>query len=58
MKILYIGVHSHIGWGAEYWLTQVFFNLQIDVETIDYRAVRKLKSDSVLISIALDLSIK
>ena len=48
MKILYIGVHSHTGWGAEYWLTQAFSDLQINVETIDYRIERKLKSDSEL----------
>ena len=48
MKILYIGVHSHEGWGAEYWLTQAFSDLHIDVETIDYRVERKLKSDSEL----------
>ena len=45
MKILYIGVHSHEGWGAEYWLTQAFSDLQIDVEIIDYRVERKIKSD-------------
>tara|TARA_B100000315_G_scaffold231887_1_gene243619 strand:+ start:59 stop:949 length:891 start_codon:yes stop_codon:yes gene_type:complete len=48
MKILYIGVHSHENWGAEYWLTQAFSDLQIDVETIDYRVERKLKTDSEL----------
>ena len=48
MKILYIGVHSHLDWGAEYWLTQAFSDLQIGVEAIDYRVERKLKSDSEL----------
>ena len=48
MKILYIGVHSHKGWGAEYWLTQAFPDLQINVETVDYRMERKLKSDAEL----------
>ena len=41
MKILYIGVHSHTGWGAEYWLAKAFKDLQIDLETIDYRSIRK-----------------
>ena len=48
MKILYIAVHSHTGWGAEYWLTKAFSDLHIDVETIDYRVECKLKSDSAL----------
>ena len=48
MKILYIAVHSHTGWGAEYWLSQAFSDLQIDIETVDYRLERKLKSDSEL----------
>jgi len=48
MKILYIAVHSHTGWGAEYWLAKAFSDLHIEVETIDYRIERKLKSDSVL----------
>ena len=46
MKILYIAVHSHTGWGAEYWLSQAFSDLQIGIETVDYRLERKLKSDS------------
>jgi len=41
MKILYIGVHSHTGWGAEYWLAKAFQDLQIHLETIDYRSIRK-----------------
>ena len=41
MKILYIGVHSHTGWGAEYWLAKAFLDLQIHLETIDYRSIRK-----------------
>ena len=41
MKILYIGVHSHSGWGAEYWLAKAFQDLQIHLETIDYRSIRK-----------------
>lgn len=41
MKILYIGVHSHTGWGAEYWLAKAFQDLQIHLETIDYRSIRE-----------------
>jgi len=48
MKILYIGVHSHTGWGAEYWLFRAFSDINIDIETIDYRKERKLKSTSEL----------
>jgi len=48
MKILYIGVHSHRGWGAEYWLEKAFADLQIEVEKIDYRYERKSKSNSEL----------
>ena len=44
MKILYIGVHSHVGWGAEYWLTQAFSELKLNIVTIDFRAERKLSS--------------
>jgi len=43
MKILYIGVHSHTGWGAEYWLKKSFIELNMEIETIDYRAIRKDK---------------
>ena len=41
MKILCIGVHSHTGWGAEYWLAKAFQDLQIHLETIDYRSIRE-----------------
>ena len=41
MKILYIGVHSHKGWGAEYWLKRSFQDLNIKLELIDYRLIRK-----------------
>lgn len=41
MKILYIGVHSHTGWGAEYWLADAFTRLGHTVITCDYRKERK-----------------
>ncbi|MDP7027980.1 MAG: hypothetical protein QF380_06205 [Candidatus Marinimicrobia bacterium] len=41
MKILYIGVHSHIGWGAEFWLKKAFSDLGIKSELFDYRLERK-----------------
>ena len=41
MKILYIGVHSHTGWGAEYWLSKAFINLGHKVIEYDYKSNRK-----------------
>ena len=41
MKVLYIGVHSHKGWGAEYWLEKSFSNLGVQQELINYRKIRK-----------------
>lgn len=41
MRILYIAVHSHIGWGAEYWLAQAFERCGHEVIRYDYRAQRK-----------------
>ena len=29
MKILYIDVHSHEGWGSEYWLAKTFRDEEI-----------------------------
>ena len=37
MRILYIGVHSHKGWGAEFWLVKAFNNIGIEYELLDYR---------------------
>ena len=37
MKILYIGVHSHLGWGAEYWLLKAFYDIDLEYELLDYR---------------------
>ena len=48
MKILYIGVHSHEGWGAEYWMIQAFRDLQIDIELLDYRYERKVTTNQNL----------
>lgn len=48
MKILYIGVHSHIGWGAEYWLEKAFADCQIELEIIDYRNERESMANSEL----------
>ena len=41
MKLLYIGVHSHKGWGAEYWLEKSFTYLKIELELINYREIRR-----------------
>ena len=37
MKILYIGVHSHLDWGAEYWLVKAFHEIGLQYELLDYR---------------------
>ena len=37
MKILYIGVHSHKNWGAEFWLLQAFHDINLEYELLDYR---------------------
>lgn len=39
-KILYIAVHSHHGWGAEYWLSKSFNRLGISLMKLDYREIR------------------
>lgn len=41
MKILYIAVHSHVGWGAEYWLEKSFSQKGIECIKFDYRKKRK-----------------
>ena len=40
-RLLYIGVHSHEGWGAEYWLGKAFERLGIHFITLDYRKIRE-----------------
>ena len=32
MRILYIGVHSHIEWGAEFWLVKAFSDIDVEYE--------------------------
>ncbi len=44
MKILYIGVFSHEGWGAEYWLSKAFLYMGLKIDFFDYRQERKTKS--------------
>lgn len=41
MKILHIAVHSHVGWGSEYWLAKSFEEQGHTVIRYDYRARRK-----------------
>ncbi len=41
MKILYIAVHHHIGWGAEHWMANAFERAGHTVGRFDYRARRK-----------------
>ena len=44
MRILYIGVHSHTGWGAEFWLNKAFNDIGIKTILLDYRNERKIKN--------------
>jgi len=41
VKILYIAVHHHVGWGAEHWLANAFERAGHTVGRFDYRARRK-----------------
>ena len=45
MRILYIGVHSHKGWGAEYWIAKAFHDIEIYYDLLDYRAEFKTLSN-------------
>ena len=45
LRILYIAVHSHINWGAEYWMAQAFNDLKFDIQLLDYRHERKTKTN-------------
>jgi len=40
VKILYIAVHHHIGWGAEHWMANAFERAGHTVGRFDYRARR------------------
>lgn len=42
MKILYIAVHRHKGWGAEHWLALAFERMGHQVARYDYRQKRRL----------------
>ena len=41
MKILYVAVHRHKGWGAEHWLSRAFERQGCTVERYDYRQKRR-----------------
>lgn len=41
MKILYLAVHRHKGWGAEHWLSRAFERQGCTVERYDYRKKRR-----------------
>jgi glycosyltransferase involved in cell wall biosynthesis len=41
MKILYLAVHRHAGWGAEHWLSRAFERQGCTVERYDYRQKRR-----------------
>jgi hypothetical protein len=40
MKLLYVAVHKHRGWGAEYWISKAFKRLGCTVIKYDYRRRR------------------
>ncbi len=40
MKLLYIAVHHHKGWGAEHWLSNAFERKDCEVIRFDYRSKR------------------
>lgn len=44
MKILYVAVHGHTGWGAEHWLAKAFEDKGVDVIRFDYRKWRKYRA--------------
>lgn len=50
MKILYIAVHSHEGWGSEFWLARAFERHACEVVRYDYRARRKWRFPWALIA--------
>lgn len=41
MKILYIACHSHVGWGAEYWINEAFRDQSVETVLYDYKSARK-----------------
>jgi hypothetical protein len=41
VKLLYIAVHGHEGWGAEHWLGRAFERAGLDIVRYDYRAGKK-----------------
>lgn len=41
MKILYLAVHRHKGWGAEHWLSRAFERTDCTVYRYDYRQKRR-----------------
>ena len=41
MKILYLAVHRHKGWGAEHWLSRAFERADCSVYRYDYRQKRR-----------------
>ena len=48
MRILYIGVHSHKEWGAEYWIAKAFHDIEIYYDLLDYRAeFKSLNNDQI-----------
>lgn len=53
MKILYIAVHSHVGWGAEYWINDAFNKKNVETICYNYRKSRKKGKPWWLINIEI-----
>ena len=39
LRVLYIAVHSHVGWGAEYWVNLAFQKAGVETIPLDYRSL-------------------
>ena len=48
MRILYIAVHSHVSWGAEFWMAKAFKQKGVDVIPIDYRQLRATGGNALI----------
>jgi len=43
MRVLYIAVHSHVGWGAEYWVNQALQAAGVETVLLDYRKLNSVE---------------
>lgn len=58
MKILYIACHSHIGWGAEYWVNRSFQDAGVETVLYDYKTARKSLKPWWLIALEVKALVK